>query len=121
MNESSTQRSWPFGRWFSYLLIGILLTLVETRFVRQADDKAHAVDVQTFHEVDGSLVPTAEKIWLDGTTYTKLRSGSWLTMALGVLILDFLLTLSFRFWRRTRGGAGSDAVLHANPRANKLG
>ena len=90
-------------------MIGILLTLIETRFVKHPEDKAHAVDVQTFHEVDGLLAPTSEKIWIDATAYTKLRSGSWLTIALVVLALDIVFTLVLRLWRgpRSKGELGT--------------
>ena len=107
----STQISWPFARWFVYLFIGILLTLSEACSIEHPEDKVHAVDVQTFHEVDGKLAPTSEKIWLDVTAYKKLRSGRWLTLALGVFALDFILTLAFRGWWGFRSNSETDVAL----------
>ncbi len=102
MNNSVTFISWPFGRWFAYLLIGVILTLIEIRFVKDPKDKVYAVDVETFHEVDGSLVPTSEKVWIDAKAYAKLRSGSWLTTSFLVIALDLVFILVITKWRGTR-------------------
>lgn len=101
MSNPSQQKSWPFARWFFYLLIGVLLTLAGP-YASRPGDRFYSTTVATFERLDGILQPTRDKIWLDALSYAKLQSGYWLRVALAAVAVDALVMLILRTRQKYR-------------------
>jgi hypothetical protein len=86
-------------RWFWYLLVFTIVSLVEPYFAN-ADSRVHSSKVKTFHEVDGRLQPTTEKIWIDGRTAAELNRGLYLSMGLFMVLVEVLAFTTKRLLSR---------------------
>jgi hypothetical protein len=94
-----TDHKVPFKRWFFYLLVGTLFTLLAP-YLANTGSSYHSPHLQFFtQEAPSQLVPVSG-IWMDGPTYEHYQGKRWLILALSFILLETLVG-SFRWlWQK---------------------
>jgi hypothetical protein len=96
----------PMRRWFWYLLIFTVISLAAPYFANE-DSRLYSPGIGTYHEVDGRLQSTTEKIWIDGSTAAELNRGFYLYIGLSFVLVEFVFFAASRLISRLRSKAGS--------------
>ncbi|MCF7788414.1 MAG: hypothetical protein K9N47_20000 [Prosthecobacter sp.] len=80
----------PYCRWFCYLLLAAILTVVNPYF-HSPDDRFYSPSIGTYMETPSGMKPTAMKIHLDGRTYGQLVASRWTEWGLIIVGIEALV------------------------------
>jgi len=112
--QSDTGNAPDNNRWFWYLFVYVVITLAAPYFADK-DTRFYSPGIETYHEVNGSLVPTTEKIWIDGHTAAKLNRNHIQSFGLSFVLIKFAVDATARFLSRHRSKAASPQSSSPSP------
>lgn len=78
----------PYHRWFLWLLIGCVGTLAAPYLGDNTRSTFYSPSIRTYIETEQGLVPTTQRIHIDGRTAAFLNASDWLHIPMIVLTLD---------------------------------
>jgi hypothetical protein len=83
----------PYPRWFCYLLLAAILTVLNPYF-HSPEDRFYSPSIGTYVEAPSGMNPTAMKIHLDGRTYGHLVASRWTEWGLIIVGIEALVFIS---------------------------
>jgi hypothetical protein len=80
----------PYSRWFCYLLLAAILTVVRPYF-ESPETRYYSPSIGTYVETPSGMIPTTMKIYLDGRTYGELEASWWTKLGLVYVGIEALI------------------------------
>jgi hypothetical protein len=100
--QSDTEIKSPIRGWWGWHLLVLTVVAFVSPYLANEDDRLYSPAIATYHEVEGRLQPTTEKIWLDGRTAAELHRGHYLFWGLAPVLIQLLVVLISRILTRSR-------------------
>jgi len=82
----------PYSRWFIYLLLAAILTVLNPYF-SSPEDRFYSPSIGTYVETPSGMTPTTMKIHLDGRTYGQLVASGWTEWGLLIVGIEVLVLI----------------------------
>jgi hypothetical protein len=79
----------PYRRWFYILAFGALVTLLQPYFTNSTSS-VWSPEIQTFTMTGTTLMPTTDRIYIDGHTYAMIASRNWLAISVAWVFIEAL-------------------------------
>lgn len=92
------------GWWGWYFLVNVVIAFAAPYFANE-HDRLYSPAIGTYHEVNGRMEPTIEKIWVDGRTAAELHRGHYLFWGLAPVTIQLLVLGILRLLARYRARA----------------